>query len=161
SRSYRSATTGSGSIPSNAFSANGGRDVSTEIMLDGSPQIVMGYNQAAYVPSPDALQEFRVQTNSLAAEYGRTGGAVVNLVHRSGTKEYHGVLYEFLRNDKFDANNFFSNRNGQAKPPFRFNQFGFTLGGPLTMSRQTTFFFLNYEGIRQVNPGKSTFTVPT
>src|SRR5262249_13800748 len=64
SRSYRSATTGSGSIPSNAFSANGGRDVSTEIMLDGSPQIVMGYNQAAYVPSPDALQEFRVQTNS-------------------------------------------------------------------------------------------------
>ncbi len=72
SRSARGATTGSGSISSMAFSANGGRDVSNEVMLDGSPQIVMGYNQPAYVPSPDALQEFRVQTNSLSAEYGRT-----------------------------------------------------------------------------------------
>jgi hypothetical protein len=161
SRAARGATTGSGSIASMAFSANGGRDVSNEVMLDGSPQIVMGYNQPAYVPSPDALQEFRVQTNSLSAEYGRTGGAVVNLVHRSGTKEFHGVLYEFLRNDKFDANNFFSNRNGRQRAPFRFNQFGFTFGGPLTPSRQTTFFFVNYEAIRNVNPGSSTFTVPT
>jgi len=85
----------------------------------------------------------------------------VNLVHRSGTNQFHGVLYEFLRNDKFDANNFFSNRNGRQRAPFRFNQFGFTLGGPLTPSRQTTFFFSNYEGIRNVNPGSSTFTVPT
>jgi hypothetical protein len=161
SRSARGATTGSGSIASMAFSANGGRDVSNEVMLDGSPQIVMGYNQPAYVPSPDALQEFRVQTNSLSAEYGRFGGAVVNLVHRSGTKEFHGVLYEFLRNDKFDSNTFFSNRNGRPKAPFRFNQFGFTLGGPLTPSRQTTFFFVNYEGTRTVNPGSSTFTAPT
>lgn len=161
SRSARGASTGSGSISSMAFSANGGRDVSNEVMLDGSPQVVMGYNQPAYVPSPDALQEFRVQTNSLSAEYGRTGGAVVNLVHRSGTKDFHGVLYEFLRNDKFDANTFFSNRNGRGKAPFRYNQFGFTLGGPLTPSRQSTFFFLNYEAVRQVNPGASTFTVPT
>jgi len=160
-RSFRGAMTGSGSIVSMAFSANGARDVSSEVMLDGSPQIVMGYNQPAYVPTPDALQEFRVQTNSLAAEYGRTGGAVVNLVHRSGTKEFHGVLYEFLRNDKLEANDFFSNRNNRAKALFRYNQFGFTLGGPLTWSRQTTFFFVNYEGIRQVNPGSSTFTVPT
>src|SRR5262249_21536702 len=93
SRSARGATTASGSIAAMAFSANGGRDVSNEVMLDGSSQIVMGYNQPAYIPSPDALQEFRVQTNSLSAEYGRTGGAVVNLVHRSGTKEFHGVLY--------------------------------------------------------------------
>lgn len=161
SRSARGATTGSGSITSMAFSANGGRDVSNEVMLDGSPQIVMGYNQPAYVPTPDALQEFRVQTNSLSAEYGRTGGAVVNLVHRSGTKEFHGVVYEFLRNDKFDANTFFSNRSGAKKPAFRFNQFGFTLGGPLTPSRQTTFFFVNYEGVRSVNPGSTTTTVPT
>ena len=160
-RSFRSATSGSGSIASNAFSANGGRETSNEIMLDGSPQIVMGYNQPAYIPSPDALQEFRIQTNSLSAEYGRTGGAVVNLVHRSGTTDFHGVLYEFLRNDKFDSNTFFSNRNGNAKPPFRYNQFGFTLGGPLTPSRRSTFFFLNYEGIRQVNPASSTFSVPT
>lgn len=160
-RSYRGATTGNGSITSMAFSANGGRDVSNEVMLDGSPQVVMGYNQPAYVPTPDALQEFRVQTNSMSAEYGRTGGAVVNLVHRSGTKEFHGVLYEFLRNDKFDANGFFNNRNRRAKAPFRYNQFGFTLGGPLTPSRQNTFFFVSYEGLRTVNPGSSVLTVPT
>ncbi|MBS1826672.1 MAG: TonB-dependent receptor [Acidobacteria bacterium] len=160
-RSYRGSTTGNGSITSMAFSANGGRDVSNEVMLDGSPQVVMGYNQPAYVPTPDALQEFRVQTNSLSAEYGRTGGAVVNLVHRSGTKEFHGVLYEFLRNDKFDANGFFNNRNGRNKAPFRYNQFGFTLGGPLTPSRQNTFFFVSFEGLRTVNPGSAVNTVPT
>lgn len=160
-RSYRNSTTGNGSITSMAFSANGGRDVSNEVMLDGSPQVVMGYNQPAYVPTPDALQEFRVQTNGMSAEYGRTGGAVVNLVHRSGTKEFHGVLYEFLRNDKFDANGFFNNRNGVNKAPFRYNQFGFTLGGPLTPSRQNTFFFVSYEGLRTVNPGSSVNTVPT
>jgi hypothetical protein len=160
-RSSREATSASGSIPSNGFSANGGRNVSNEVMLDGSPQVVMGYNQPAFVPSPDALQEFKVQTNNLSAEYGRTGGAVVNLVHRSGTSQFHGVLYEFLRNDKFDANGFFNNRNRKAKPPFRFNQFGFTLGGPLTPSRSSTFFFLNYEGVRQVDPGSATFSLPT
>ena len=160
-RSSRGATNGNGSITSMAFSANGGRDVSNEVMLDGSPQVVMGYNQPAYVPTPDALQEFRVQTNSLSAEYGRTGGAVINLVHRSGTKEFHGVLYEFLRNDKFDANGFFNNRNGRNKAPFRYNQFGFTFGGPLTPSRQNTFFFISYEALRTVNPGSAVNTVPT
>jgi hypothetical protein len=159
--SYRSASTADGSIASNGFSANGGRNVSNSIMLDGSPQEVMGYNQPAFIPSPDAVQEFKVQTNSLSAEYGRTGGAVVNVVHRSGTSHFHGVLYEFLRNDAFDANGFFDNRNGKQKGAFRYNQFGFTLGGPLTPSRQRTFFFLNYQGLRQVNPGGSTSSVPT
>ncbi len=158
---YRNQTSGSGSIGSNGFSANGGRNVSSSIMLDGSPQEVMGYNQPAYVPSPDAVQEFKVQTNSLSAEYGRTGGAVVNMVHRSGTSDFHGVVYEFLRNDKVDANGFFNNLNGRGKAPFRFNQFGATAGGPLTPSRQTTFFFVNYEGRRTVNPGSATLTVPT
>ena len=160
-RSYRTAATGSGSIAAVGFSANGGRNVANEVILDGSSQVVMGYNQPAYVPSPDAVQEFKVQTNALSAEYGRTGGAVVNLVHRSGTKDFHGVLYEFLRNDAFDANGFFNNRNGREKAPFRYNQFGFTLGGPLTRSRETTFFFINYEGVRQVQPGETTLTVPT
>ena len=159
--SYRNQTSGSGSIGSNGFSANGGRNVSSSILVDGSPQEVMGYNQPAYVPSPDAVQEFKVQTNSLAAEYGRTGGAVVNMVHRSGTSKFSGVLYEFLRNDAFDANGFFNNLNGRDKAAFRFNQFGATVGGPLTKSRQRSFFFFNYEGVRQVNPASSTFTVPT
>jgi len=152
---------GGGSIAAVGFSANGGRNVSTAVMLDGSPQEVMGYNQPAYVPSPDAIQEIKVQTNSLSAEYGRTGGAVINMVHRSGTSEFHGVLYEFLRNNVFDANGFFNNANNRGKAAFRYNQFGATAGGPLTPSRKTTFFFVNYEGIRQVNPGSATFTVPT
>ncbi len=158
---FRNSGSGGGSINAVGFSANGGRNVSTAIMLDGSPQEVMGYNQPAYVPSPDALQEFRVQTNSMSAEYGRTGGAVVNMVHRSGTSQFHGVLYEFLRNNAFDASGFFNNLNGRDKAAFRYNQFGVTAGGPLTRSRQTTFFFVNYEGIRQVNPGEATFSVPT
>ncbi|MEZ5354342.1 MAG: carboxypeptidase regulatory-like domain-containing protein [Bryobacteraceae bacterium] len=159
--SFSNSGQGGGSITAVGFSANGGRNVSTAVMLDGSPQEVMGYNQPAYVPSPDALQEFKVQTNSMSAEYGRTGGAVVNMVHRSGTSAFHGVLYEFLRNNALDANGFFNNLNGRQKAAFRYNQFGFTAGGPLTPSRQTTFFFVNYEGIRQVNPGEATFSVPT
>jgi hypothetical protein len=160
-RSGRNESNGSGSIAAAGFSANGGRDVSNTIMLDGSPQEVMGYNQPAYVPSPDAIQEFKIQTNNFSAEYGRTGGAVVNMVHRSGGSQFHGVLYEFLRNDKLQANNWFSNANGLDRAPFRFNQFGGTLGGPLTPSRQRTFFFVNVEYRRQVNPGSVTYTVPT
>ena len=158
---FRTAVAGNGNIYAVAFSSNGGRSLSNMVMLDGSPQEVMGYNQAAYVPTPDALQEFKVQTNVLPAEYGRTGGAVVNMVSRSGTSGFHGVLYEFLRNDILDANGFFNNRNSKDKAAFRYNQFGFAAGGALTPSRRTTFFFLNYEGIRQVNPESTSFTVPT
>ncbi len=161
SPSYRSATDSNGPTSVNGFSANGGRSATNTILVDGSPQEVMGYNQPSYVPNPDSLQEFKVQTNNLSAEYGRTGGAVVNAVSRSGTREYHGVLFEFLRNNVFDANGFFNNRNGREKAPFRFNQFGGTFGGPLTRSREKTFFFFSYEGVRQRNPGSSTFSVPT
>ena len=151
----------SGDIGGVGFSANGSRNVATEVLLDGSPQEVMGYNQPAYVPPPDAVEEFKVMTNSLSAEYGRTGGAVISMVHKSGTKDFHGDLYEFLRNDVFDANDFFSNRSGKDRAPFRFNQFGGTIGGPVTTSRESTFFFFSYQGVRQVNPGSATYTVPT
>ena len=70
---------------------------------------------AGYVPEPEATQEFNVQTNSLPAEYGRSGGAVVNIVHRSGTREFHGKVYEYLRNEKLNANLFFDNRNGKDR----------------------------------------------
>lgn len=159
--SYRTAGVGNGAIAANGFSANGGRDVSNSILVDGSPQEVMGYNQPAYVPNPDAVQEFKVQTNNLSAEYGRTGGAVVNMVTRSGGQKFHGVLFEFVRNDKFDANGFFNNLNGRQKGAFRYNQFGGTFGGPVTPSRQRTFFFFAYEGLRQVNASSSFFSVPT
>lgn len=158
---FRSNTDSNGPTSGNAFSANGGRNVSSTILVDGSPQEVMGYNQAAYIPNPDSVQEFKVQTNNLSAEYGRTGGAVINAVSRSGTREFHGVLFEFLRNNALDANAFFNNRNGRGKAPFRYNQFGVTSGGPLSKSRERTFYFFSYEGLRQVTPASSTFTVPT
>jgi len=160
-RNSRNSTNGNGSISAAAFSANGGRNVANSIMLDGSSQEVMGYNQPSYIPSPDALQEFKVQTNAFSAEYGRTAGAVVNMVTRSGGSEFHGVLYEFLRNDKLQANNWFSNANGRARAPFRFNQFGGTFGGPLSPSRQKLFFFQSVEFRRQVNPASVTQSVPT
>lgn len=159
--SYRSSNDSNGPTSVNGFSANGGRNATNSILVDGSPQEVMGYNQPSYVPNPDSIQEFKVQTNNLSAEYGRTGGAIVNAVSRSGTQQFHGVLFEFLRNNALDANGFFDNRNGREKAAFRFNQFGFTAGGPATPSRQKTFFFFSYEGVRQVNPGSATFTVPT
>src|SRR5579862_5173968 len=151
----------SGDIGGAGFSANGGRNVSSMILLDGSPQEVMGYNQPAYIPPPDAVEEFKVMTNSLSAEYGRTGGAVISIVHRSGSKDFHGDLFEFWRNNILDANDFFSNRHGNPIAPFRFNQYGGVVGGPATPSRQSTFFFFSYQSTRQVTPSPMTFTVPS
>ena len=151
----------SGNLASVGFSANGGRGSDSLVLLDGSPQEVMGYNQPGYIPPPDAVEEFKVVTNTMSAEYGRSGGSVISIVHRSGTKDFHGDLYEFFRNDALDANGFFSNLNGQARPPFRFNQYGGTAGGPLTTSRATTFFFFSYQGVRQNNPSASFYSVPT
>lgn len=166
SRNFRSMVFGSGNADNNTFAANGGRNGSNEIILDGSPQIVMGINQAAYIPNPDNTLEFKVQTNGLAAEYGRTGGAVINVVSRSGTNDFHGALFHFLRNDLFDANTFFNNRANRKKSPFRFNQFGGVMGGPASIpglyaGKNKAFFFFGYEGIRQVTPTTALFTVPT
>src|SRR5262249_28849629 len=158
---FRAGAFSSGNGSRVAFSANGGRGQTNEVILDGSPQIVMGANQPAYIPMPESVQEFNVQTNSLPAEYGRTGGAVVNIVHRSGTKDFHGVLYEFLRNDKLNANPFFDNRNGKSKAPMRGHEVGFALGGPMSKSRKSTFFFLNFQRILVAAPAANTFTVPT
>ena len=151
----------SGNIASSGFTANGSRNLTSLILLDGSPQEVMGYDQAGYMPPPDAVEEFKVITNTFSAEYGRSGGAVISIVHKAGTKDFHGNAYEFLRNQVLDANDFFSNMNGKPRAVFRFNQFGATLGGPLTPSRQSTFFFFSYQGVRQVTPNATYYTVPT
>src|SRR5215813_454242 len=143
------------------FSANGGRGITNEIILDGSPQTVMELNEPTYIPMPEAVLEFNLQTNTLPAEYGRSGGAVLNIVHRSGTKDFHGVAYEFLRNDKLNANAFFANQRGQARPPQRGNEFGFALGGPATASRKSTFFFVNYQRIIVRGPDTVLLVVPT
>ena len=161
SPNFRGPGASSGSSSRVAMSINGGRGVSNEVLLDGSPQITMGFGEPAYVPQPEATQEFNVQTNSLPAEYGRSGGGVINIVHRSGSRDFHGVLYEFLQNEKLNANAFFDNRNGRDRAPFRAHEFGFALGGPLTPSRKSTFFYANVQGILVVAPASQTFTVPT
>src|SRR5262249_55159833 len=110
-------------------------------------------NEASFVygPSPDAISEFKVQTNSMSAEFGRSGGAVMNVTLKSGTNEFHGSVFEFLRNSKLDAKNFFDPPS-QPIPPFKQNQFGAAAGGPLELpgysGKNRTFFFTDYQGTR-------------
>jgi hypothetical protein len=120
------------------FSANGLRPQSNNFQLDGADNNESGLGTAAAVPSPDAIQEFRILTSNYSAEFGRGGGAVVNVITRSGGNRWQGSLYNFLRNSVFDARNFFS----PNVPTLIQNQFGATLGGPVRKDR--TFFFIAY-----------------
>ena len=94
--------------------------------------------------SVEAIQEFKTTSSAFSAEYGRATGGVLNITTKSGTNQFHGTLFDFFRNDKLDANSFFSNFNGFPKPPLRWNQYGANLGGPI--KRDKMFFFFNYEG---------------
>ena len=109
--------------------------------------------------SVDALQEFRILTSSYAPEYGRTPGAQVPLVTRSGTNAPHGTAFDYFRNDKLDAADWFVNQAGQSKPPLRSNDFGGVLGGPVV--RDKTFFFVSSEAQRLVEPHFTVTTVPS
>jgi len=140
------------------FASNGPRSSSNSFMVDGIDNNDYIGGAVAQLPPIDSVQEFEVQTNTFAAEFGRNSGAVVNLVTKSGTNKFHGAAYEFLRNDKFDARNFFSDHNF-AKPELRLNQFGIALGGPIVKNK--TFFFGNYEGFRQRAGVTSLTNVPT
>lgn len=108
------------------------------------------------VPAPDTIAEFEVQTGLYDAAYGRSAGANVDLISRSGTNEFHGGVWEFFRNDALNANDYFLNRNGQPRPVLKQNQFGFTLGGPVRRDR--TFFFASYQGSVQRN-GESSLSL--
>lgn len=141
------------------FSANGGLANANEVLIDGTPGTTAALNGAVVMPPVDATEEFKVQTNNFSAEFDRTAGGIVNLSLKSGTNRLHGTLYEFLRNDKFDASNFFANRAGSSKPVLRYNQYGGSVGGPI--KRDKTFFFGLYEGFRQNLGRVYTTTVPT
>ena len=111
--------------------------------------------------SVDAVQEFTIQTSTYAPEYGRQPGAQVAIVTRSGTNSLHGSVFNYLRNDKLDANSWFGNFNGLGRPALRQNDFGFTVGGPVILpnlhdGRNRTFFFVSYEGLRLIQPVVST-----
>jgi hypothetical protein len=130
-----------------SIAANGARSSSNNFLIDGIDNNGGWNGYYSLSPSIDAVQEFKVQTNSYSAEFGRTAGAQLNVVTRAGTNQFHGALFEFLRNAKLDANAFFSNAAGiTQRPDFKRNQFGAVLGGPVFKDK--TFFFFNYEGTR-------------
>src|SRR5881296_137580 len=131
------------------LSISGGRPTQNNYRLDGLSisDYTNGSGSVAGVTlGVDAIQEFSVITGNYSAEYGRTSGGVINAISKSGTNEFHGDVYEFLRNDKLDANDFFSNRAHQPRPTLRRNQFGAAAGGPIRKDR--TFIFGDYEAIR-------------
>jgi hypothetical protein len=147
------------------FIAGGGRFSANEVTLDGvdnntvSNAGAIGRNGIAVVPSVDAVQEFKVKTNNFSAEFGHAAGAVINATIRSGTNQLHGTLFEFLRNNVLDANNFITNAAGLPRAPFRQNQFGAAVGGPIVHNK--TFFFADYQGTRQhLAAGSSITDVP-
>jgi hypothetical protein len=142
-----------------AISINGGRALSNEVLLDGAPLTIKADTQPALRPSPDAVQEFKIVTNSYSAEYGRTGGGALNFSTRAGTNQFRGTLWEFFRNDALDATSFFSNLAGSGKEKLRFNQFGGNVGGPVLKNR--LFFFANYEALTIRQSTLQRLNVPT
>ena len=135
-------------------------------LLDGVWDTDPEWGAVDYVPSVDSVQEFKIQNNSFTAQYGWSTGNVVNVVTKSGTSSFHGDAYEFFRNDALDANFWFNDHNGVAKPDFSRNQFGASAGGPLYIpkvykQREKTFIFGLYEHLSLSTPLNGTFTVPT
>jgi hypothetical protein len=134
----------------NNFISNGGRNATADVLLDGVTVTNFEQNSGiqvpTYTPSVDAVEEFTVQQTNFGAEYGFSGGTIVNMVTRSGTNQFHGSLYEFFRNQKLDANSWFNNLGGVPIAPLRNNNFGGTVGGPIRKDK--TFFFFDYDGTR-------------
>ena len=146
-----SGTIGSGTRPDDMrpgteLFSNGNREQSNNFMLDGVDNNFRRNGLITLRPSVEAVREFKIQTNLFQAEQGRNPGATINVITKSGSNAFHGSGYEFLRNAKLDARNFFS-RPGSTKPQYQQNQFGASLGGPI--KRDRLFFFLNYEGYRK------------
>ncbi|HZS07980.1 MAG TPA: TonB-dependent receptor [Blastocatellia bacterium] len=146
-----------------SFNVNGLRSSLNNFVLDGVDNNFygtsnQGFSNQVVQASPDALQEFKVQTNNFSAEYGRAGGAIINASLRSGTNEFHGSVYDFLRNTSLNAVGFFKPTRG-IKPVLIQNQFGGTIGGPIIKDR--TFFFLDYEGFRRITRSLQITTIPS
>ena len=145
------------------FVSNGSRGSTSDILTDGASVTNSepngGVTQATYLPSPEAIEEFKVQQTNFSAEYGFSGASVVNMITRSGTNKFHGSAYDFVRDSIFDANDWFANRFGQPLPPLRRNNYGLTIGGPIVKGK--TFFFFDYDGLRSSGLSTATFGVAT
>jgi hypothetical protein len=160
----RQSTLSTGGAPrEGSFNVNGLRSTFNNFLLDGIDNNAygtsnQGFSNQVMQPPPDALAEFQVVTNNMSAEYGRTGGATVNVAYRSGGNQFHGAAWEFVRNTKLNAVGFFRPRDDE-KPPLNRNQFGFVFGGPIVRNR--VFFFTDYEGFRQVRKSVTFATLPS
>jgi hypothetical protein len=150
------------------FQANGNRDGANNPLLDGMDSRNITYGGFSLQPPPDAIQEFKIQTNIYSAAFGKTAGSTINLVTKSGTNQYHGVAWEFVRNWDIDARNFFAQNKhdaagnvlpGTARPQYQRNQFGFDFGGPIRKNK--TFAFGYYEGFRQIQGNVLSTVLPT
>ncbi|PYU81822.1 MAG: hypothetical protein DMG50_14495 [Acidobacteria bacterium] len=160
-----------GNAATGAFAANGLRPAQNNYLLDGidnNSDTVDFLNGTNFVvlPPVDAIQEFKVQTTGFSAQFGRSGAAILNATIKSGTNELHGTLWEFLRNDKLDAADFFENANGVKKGEYRQNQFGLSAGGPVRIphlfdGRNKVFFFGDYEGLRRIQGTVHQGSVPS
>ncbi|MBI3682242.1 MAG: TonB-dependent receptor [Acidobacteria bacterium] len=141
------------------YQIGGGQANQSASYIDGGPINASYVNLTALVPTQDAIQEFRVQTNNLGPEFGRLAGGAINLTTKSGTNEFHGSVYKFLRNRSLNANTFFNNRAGVQRPAFTQNQYGVNVGGPVI--REKTFFFYSWEGFRLRQGASYVYSVPT
>ena len=145
-----------------AWAVYGARTNMNEIVVDGVTAVTprpSGLSATSVFPAVDAIQEFRLIGMNPPAEFGRTSGAVLNIVFKSGANQFHGSAFEFIRNSVLDSNEFFANSRGQALSSYKRNQFGGVLSGPVRRDR--TFFMVSYEGLRERKFATSTLTVPT
>jgi hypothetical protein len=159
---------GTGLSSDTNVSINGSQSNSNLWLIDGQNNMDIGSNAGNVVTPPlDALEEFKVLRNNFSAEFGQVTGGVINVVTKSGTRNFHGSVYEFFRNDKLDAADFFSNSSGTPKSELRFNNFGYVLGGPFWIpglynkDKSKDFFLASYEGRRTVRGNVVTDNVPT
>jgi hypothetical protein len=148
------------------WSINGSRNRQNEFLLDGAPNNAQaGGNNLAYVPPVDAVQEFKIQTNSFDAQYGKTGGGIVNVSLKSGGNAIHGTAYEFARRNAWDANSFQNNARGAPKDGHFLDQYGFQISGPIVLPKiwdghNKSFYMVNYEGYREGTPYPLNLSVP-
>lgn len=163
-----------------SFTVGGGQNSTNDVLLDGVSNTIGDFNGVAVNPPPDSVREFKVLSGVFSAEYGRSGGGVVNMITRAGGKDFHGALYEYFQNGGLNANGWQRNRRGLLangkdvlpRIPIKRNQFGGTLSGPVYLPKKIfgplgyenpnkTFFFFNYEGRRERNPFSRELTLPT
>ena len=168
-------TTGNGGVAGLSFSANGVNATQNDFRLDGIDDNMEFYGgfgtisiqgTTSIVPPPDAIQEFNLQTGNLSAAFGHSTGSVVNAVIKSGTDGFHGDLWEYIRNNIFNANDYFANQRGTPRPPYHEHQFGGTVGGPVRIpgtkaGLSKTFFFFDTQRVRLLSPVSYNSTVPT